>query len=287
MRVNGACPAASLRAVATLAQLVQALDELYPPATAADWDAVGPVVGDPAGEVGEVLLAVDPAEAVVDEALDLGVDLLLVHHPLYLRGTSSVYGGTPKGRLVQRLVQGGCALVVAHTNADVAVGGVNDALAAALGLVDVEPLVPLAAGSAAGSGRVGQLGAARSLREFAAQVAAALPRTAAGVRTAGDPDRRVQRVAVCGGAGDSYLGEATRSGADAYVTADLRHHYATEHLAAGGPALVDPGHWASEWPWLPVAAKALADAVQAKTGDTVSVQVSELVTDPWTLHDAS
>ena len=117
--------------------------------------------------------------------------------------------------------------------------------------------------------------------------AAVLPTAPAGVRTAGDPDRMISRVAVSGGAGDAHLADAASSGADAYVTADLRHHYATEHLSAGGPALVDPGHWASEWPWLPVAARALADAVAAEGGGgaTVRVLVSEQVTDPWTLHD--
>ncbi len=270
----------------TVSDLVRVLDRLYPPATAADWDAVGPVCGDPDAEVRTVLLAVDPVEQVVVEALDTRADLLLTHHPLYLRGTSTVYAGTAKGRLVHRLVTGGCALVVAHTNADVAIGGVSEALAAAIGLTGAVPLVPLGDGST-GFGRVGSLPAPMRLREFAAHVASVLPATPAGVRAGGDPERMVTRVAVSGGAGDAHLADATSAGADAYVTADLRHHYASEHLAAGGPALVDPGHWASEWPWLPVAAAALLAAVaaQAGSGDTVRVTVSEQVTDPWTLHE--
>lgn len=278
--------AANLRDVLTLADAIAVLDRLYPPQSALPWDAVGPVCGDPDAQVRTVLFAIDPVEAVVAQALEIGADLLVTHHPLYLRGTSTVYAGTPKGRLVHRLVTGGCALMVAHTNADVAVGGVSDALAAAIGLAGAVPLVP-AQRPGTGFGRVGDLTAPIRLREFAAHVAAVLPATPAGVRAGGDPDRMITTVAVSGGAGDSHLAEATTSGADAYVTADLRHHYATEHLAAGGPALVDPGHWASEWPWLPVAAKALADAVASDFGggDTVRVQVSELVTDPWTLRD--
>lgn len=284
--MNCACPAASLRPVPTVAELIRVLDRLYPPSAAADWDAVGPVCGDPAAEVATVLLAIDPVAAVVEEALDLRAGILLVHHPLYLRGTSTVYAGTPKGRLVDQLVRGGCALVVAHTNADVAAGGVSAALAEVLGLTGCVPLRPDADG-VTGSGRVGALPEPMRLRDFAAHVAHALPATPAGVRTAGDPERLITRVAVCGGAGDAYLGDATEAGADAYVTADLRHHNVTDHLAAGGPALVDPGHWASEWPWLPVAARGLTDAVAADLGGgaTVSVRVCELVTDPWTLHD--
>lgn len=278
----------SLPTVPTIDDITRVLDGLYPFGSAADWDAVGPVCGDPQAPVRTVLLAIDPVGTVIDEALEIGAGLLVTHHPLYLRPTSSVWGGTAKGRTIHRLVRGGCGLVVAHTNADEAVDGVSDALSRALGLTACDPLVPTGDGRT-GAGRVGTLIEPMSLREFSALVARSLPATSAGVRTAGDPERQISRVAVCGGAGDSYLEAATQSGADVYVTADLRHHYASEHLESGGPALVDPGHWASEWPWLPVAARALLDGLAADApGDaTVNIHVSERVTDPWTLHDGS
>jgi dinuclear metal center YbgI/SA1388 family protein len=131
--------------VTRVADVVGALDELYPPAWAESWDAVGLVVGDPDAAVRRVLFAIDPVAAVVTEAADRGADLLVTHHPLYLRGTTSVAATDPKGRVVHRLVSGGCALFVAHTNADVASPGVSDALAATMGLLDVRPLSPLAA----------------------------------------------------------------------------------------------------------------------------------------------
>jgi putative NIF3 family GTP cyclohydrolase 1 type 2 len=101
------------------------------------------------------------------------------------------------------------------------------------------------------------------------------------MRAAGDPNRLVQRVAVCGGAGDSALSSAVAAGVDAYVTADLRHHPASEHLLANpnGPALVDVAHWASEWPWCAQA----AGVVRAALGGNVEVRVSTLRTDPWTI----
>jgi putative NIF3 family GTP cyclohydrolase 1 type 2 len=122
------------------------------------------------------------------------------------------------------------------------------------------------------------------LREFVALAARALPATTAGVRASGDPDRLIARVAVCGGAGDSFLSAATASGADAYLTADLRHHPASEHAEAGGPALVDVAHWASERPWLDDAAALLRAGLGT---DTVETLVSDLVTDPWVLHGAA
>ncbi|MFP5070498.1 Nif3-like dinuclear metal center hexameric protein [Pseudonocardia nantongensis] len=147
---------------------------------------------------------------------------------------------------------------------------------------DLLEMAPLP--SARGLGRVGELPEPEGFAAFTRRVAAALPATAWGVRGAGDPDREIRRVAVCGGAGDSALDAATAAGADAYVTADLRHHPASEHALAGTgpggpvPALVDVAHWASEWPWCAQA----ADVVRSALGGSVEVSVSRRRTDPWT-----
>ncbi len=369
---------------ATVGEVIGVLEAAYPPALAADWDAVGLVCGDPSEPVRSVLVAVDPAPETVAEA---GADQLLVtHHPLLLRGVHGVGADTPKGALVHRLVRNGTALFTAHTNADAADPGVSDALAAAIGLTVERPLVaepgpPLdkivtfvpvgpaittvrdalsdagaghigdyshcsfaTAGtgqfmpldgahptlgevgrlervaetrlemvlprgrraavvaalrashpyeepafdvlelapipSSQGLGRIGTLLAPEPLAAFTERVAKGLPPTAWGVRAAGDPDRMIERVAVCGGAGDSALDAALAAGVDAYVTADLRHHPASEHLLRpGAPALVDVAHWASEWPWCEQA----AGVVRAALGGSVQVRVSRLRTDPWTL----
>ncbi|KAE8765130.1 Nif3-like dinuclear metal center hexameric protein [Georgenia thermotolerans] len=372
----------------SLADVVGLLERRYPPATAEGWDAVGLVAGDPGDPVSKVMLAVDPTEEVAEEALAWGADLLVTHHPLYLRGTSSVAATTPKGRVVHRLLAGGCALYAAHTNADAAADGVAEALADAVGLGETRPIQPLAGGAldtlvvfvprsdtqrlldalaeagagrlgeyeraaftspgtgtfrpldsarpaigqvgqveevaedrleivlprerraavlaalraahpyeqpaytlvaqateeaATGTGRIGDLPAPMTLRDFAQRVAAVLPATPQGIRVGGDLDAEVRTVAVCGGAGDSLLAQVRRLGADVYLTADLRHHPASEHLAGGRPYLVDATHWASEWPWLPRAADRLrADA--AARGTRLDLRVSTRVTDPWTLH---
>ncbi|WP_338316009.1 Nif3-like dinuclear metal center hexameric protein, partial [Streptomyces bohaiensis] len=140
-------------------------------------------------------------------------------------------------------------------------------------------------------GRVGELEHALPLSEFAALVAAGLPATAQGVRAAGDPDRPVRTVAVCGGSGDGLFPQVRAAGVDAYVTADLRHHPASEAaeaaaFAARGPALVDAAHWATEWPWCEQAAAQL-DAVSDRHGWALRTHVSRRVTDPWTIHAPS
>ncbi|WP_375474838.1 Nif3-like dinuclear metal center hexameric protein [uncultured Jatrophihabitans sp.] len=134
-----------------------------------------------------------------------------------------------------------------------------------------------------GLGRVGELPAAATLRAFVERAAAALPATTWGVRAAGDADRLVRTVAVCGGSGGSLAGRASDADADVFVTADLKHHPAVEAVSERGPdamALVDAAHWATEAPWL----DAVATALRARFGTTVDVRVSAQVTDPWTLH---
>ncbi len=383
----------------TVGEIVAAVERRYRPAWAEDGDAVGLVCGDPSAPVRRLLLAVDPTLAVAEEALDRGADLLVTHHPLLLRGVQSVASSTPKGAVLHRLIRGGVALLSAHTNADSADPGVSDALASALGLVDLRPLAPMtedldkiitfvphaeadevldalasagagrignydrcgyllegtgtfrplpgatpaiggvgavervpetrvemvlprqarAAVVAAlrrvhpyeepafdvvelagfdarrGLGRIGRLPEPETLEEFVGRVAVALPPTVAGVRASSDPGRLVRTVAVCAGAGDSLLSTAVRAGVDAFVTADLRHHPAIETIEsigaieasgaieAGGPALVDVSHWASEWPWLPMAADLLTQDLGAAAAD-LEIGVSDLCTDPWTMH---
>lgn len=372
----------------SLRDVVALMDSWYPQHRADSWDAVGLVCGDPEADVRRILLAVDPVLAVADEAVAQDADLVIVHHPLYLKGTHSVAATTPKGKVVHRLLGAGCGLFAAHTNADAPVGGVSESMALALGLQHPTPLesdarlldkfvvfAPVAdaervraamaeAGAGAigdydccsftstgegrfrplagarpaigsvgdlevveevrvemvapreargrvvaamraahpyeepahdivelagqddltsGSGRIGTLAEPVSLGEFADRVAAVLPATAHGVRVAGDPDRQVHTVALCGGAGDFLLDRARAAGADVYVTSDLRHHPASElREHPDAPALIDVAHWAAEWTWLPV----LRDRLVAALGDSVEVQVSTTSTDPWTFRPA-
>ncbi|MGK5684791.1 Nif3-like dinuclear metal center hexameric protein [Actinoplanes sp. URMC 104] len=261
--------------------MVNALDRRYPRDWAEQWDRVGLVLGDFEHPVRRILCVVDCVPETVDQALAERADLIVAHHPLLLKPVSSIAPDTYKGRIIHRLIRSDVGLYCAHTNADVANPGVSDALAARLGLRDLRPLVPAsgaAAGEGRGIGRIGELAEPMDLAEFTGFAATRLPATTAGIRAAGDPSRVVRTVAVCGGAGDSFLADATRAGVDAYLCADLRHHPASEHLAADGPALLDAAHWATERPWLDDVAAWLREEFGA------DVTVSDVDTDPWTVH---
>ncbi|WP_344312544.1 Nif3-like dinuclear metal center hexameric protein, partial [Agromyces terreus] len=134
---------------ADLADLLTTIERLWPVAGAEPWDSVGLVAGDPAAPVQRVLLTVDAVGDTVDEAIEWGADLIVAHHPLLLRGVTTVAEDRYKGSLLARLIRGDCALVAAHTNADVVERGTSAVLAGHLGLIDPAPIVPSACTSAA------------------------------------------------------------------------------------------------------------------------------------------
>jgi dinuclear metal center YbgI/SA1388 family protein len=282
--LNGEDAAAAVPVAPTLGQVLLAVEELWPESLAENWDEVGLVAGHPSAPVTRVMLAVDPTLAVIEEAVAWGAELLVTHHPLLLKGVTSVAATTAKGQAIHRLIESGTALLTVHTNGDSAVGGVSDVLADALGLEGVVPLTVAANGlPEEGIGRVGDLADVMSLGDFAARVFGILPSVAGGVRVSGDKDGLVRRIAVCGGAGDSLFNEVRANNADVYVTADLRHHPASEAREAavnGRPYLIDVSHFASEWLWLPAAASALGN-VLADQGHDVEIQVSNTNSDPW------
>jgi dinuclear metal center YbgI/SA1388 family protein len=267
-----------------LRDVVAALESLYPPETAAAWDRVGLVTGDLDQPVRRIVFAVDPTLAVIREAAQAEADLLVTHHPLLLRGVSSVATTTAKGASVTGLITAGVALYVAHTNADVAEPGVSSAIADTLGLVSQRAL---AVEDGQPMGRVGELPETMSLSGFADLLARLLPPTAGGIRVSGDPAGPVRTVAVLGGSGDDRFADARACGADVYVTADLRHHpvlEAREETRDGPPYLIDAGHWATESLWLASARDRLLAVLAERhpAATRVDTKVSTIRTEPWT-----
>jgi dinuclear metal center YbgI/SA1388 family protein len=265
----------------TLESVLTQISTLWPESGAQEWDSPGLVVGSPQQVIESIHLVVDVTPDTIAEAREAGANLIVSHHPLLLKGVTSVAESTYKGHVVAELIRAGMALYSAHTNADVVPTGTSSRLADLMGVVDHQPLVP---GSQPGHGlgRVGSLPTEMSLYELAAALGEVLPQTAVGPVIAGEPDARVTRVAVCAGAGDSLLQEPAVLGSDVYITSDLRHHPASEfreHAKLfGGPSLITISHFAAEWLWLEVAAEEL----RALLG--VEVTVSDLNTDPWTFQ---
>ena len=267
----------------TVADICAAMEAAYPPHLAESWDKVGLAVGDPQAEVTRVAFALDPTGSVVEEAAARGCQMLITHHPLLLRGVNYLPVTDGKGKLVTALIRNGIAQFAAHTNADSARPGVNDALLEALEIIPGVALEPIPGTVTAdnpgglGIGRIGELATPLPFAEFVHYVANHLPATSWGVRGAGDPDRLITTVAVASGSGGSFLEAADRLGADVLVTSDLKHHIVDDHLANSSMCVVDTAHWASESPWV----RQAADVVAAATG--VETIVIDICTDPFNL----
>ena len=267
--------------MSSIFDVVSAAETLWPSSTADIWDRPGLIAGSNSNICRKVLCTVDVTLEVIDEAIAERADLIVSHHPFLLGNEHELNLTSAKGAVLDKAIKNDIALFSAHTNADIVVNGVSDLLAQLLGLTQSRALLTLESDPTIGHGRIGRLERPTSLLEFARLVARRVPATAAGVRIAGDPAMTVNTVALCGGAGGSFVEEAFIQGADVYVTSDLRHHSASDALesakAAGREfALIDISHWAAESIWLQTAAKQLGQAVQ-----DVKFVVSELRTDPW------
>ena len=225
----------------TVREIEQSLFDFAPKELAMDWDNVGLLVGDPDREVSRVLVALDITEGVADEAIASGCQLVVAHHPVMnCRWTpvQNIRDDTFQGHLFLKLLRNNVSAICMHTNLDIAWGGVNDALAQRLELVDPGPLCEN------GLGRVGEYPESVALADYVRFVCQALGCNGLRYADAGKP---VRRVAVGGGACGEFEEDAIRAGCDTFVTADLSYHQFLD-AAGKGINLIDAGHFPTEDP---------------------------------------
>ena len=280
--------------MATLGEIVNVLEDLYPLSLAESWDNPGLIVGNPSHKVNKIICLSDPTLEAVEESCKMGADLIVSHHPLFFKSVYEVSGFSVRGKIVQTLIENRCGLWVGHTNADAAFRGVAHAAANAFGLKDLHPLVPVSNNDTSlGLGRVGVLEQKITLKEFATRVFNALPATKLGVQVCGDVDAMVSKIAVLPGSGDSLFDEVRDCGADVYVTSDLRHHPATDayeqaiyesqltHSNIIKPMLINTPHSAIESLWFKYAVQDIHDSIYKNFGESLDVSWIGRAFDPW------
>ena len=243
--------------MATVADILKYIETIAPPYMKEDWDNVGLNVGHLDRPIKKILVALDPFEPVCQEAKEIGADLLVTHHVLIFR-PGFVTDANVQGRNTLFLIENGIAHINAHTNLDLAPGGINDVLAATLGLQNIEVINPVGTDSEGRpygllrSGTVEE----QSLENFLASVKKNLK--CEGLRYV-DSGRPVRKVAVGGGSCADGMFEALEAGCDTFVTADVKYNQsrtAYEH----GLNLIDAGHFHTENPTMPVLAEKLQAA---------------------------
>jgi dinuclear metal center YbgI/SA1388 family protein len=263
-----------------LADMINILETMAPPSLAESWDNVGLQIGDPCRPVNSVWVALDPGPDVVTAACRSHIDLLITHHPLFFRPVKRIELHTPLGAVIDQAVRHGLAIYSLHTNLDAAADGLNDLLAQRLGLSRLRPLVQsrdTVAGHRCGIGRVGVLKRAMRLSDLARELKDRLG--AAAVRMAGDPLLRVKHVAVVTGSGGNLVTDFLISGAEAFISGDLRYHEVRE-IEYVGRGAIDIGHFHSEH----LMAEALTQRLQRAFKSRrigVRVQACPLEKDPF------
>ncbi|MBQ6716776.1 MAG: Nif3-like dinuclear metal center hexameric protein [Clostridia bacterium] len=225
------------------------VNEIAPFEKAEPWDNVGLLAGSMDREVTGILCALDFTHEVLEKAEELGANLIITHHPILFSARKRLTEDDYEGRVLCEMIRKNISLIAAHTNYDVAVGGVNDILSEKLNLQNIR----MVEGDDDGILRIGDI-APVSLSEFSKQIENALKDV---VRVYGNPDKIIKTVAVCGGSGGEYASLAYRAGADAYVTGEMRYHDSL-NFALEGYASLHAGHDATER----IAIKPLKDSLQ-------------------------
>ena len=235
----------------TVADILNFIEGIAPPYMKMDWDNCGLLCGRKDKEVRKILVALDPFRNVIQEAIDLGADLIVTHHPLIFRNPlMAVNEDTETGRLVLELMEHGIAAINAHTNLDLAPGGINDVLAQTLGLQNIEIINPIENYGLLRCGTVTE----QPLTAFLTAVKENLH--CDGLRYV-DTGKPVRKVAVGGGSCADEMEEALDAGCDTFVTADVKYNqFRTAYEL--GLNLIDAGHFHTENPTMPILAEKLA-----------------------------
>lgn len=240
----------------TVADLITALDEIAPFGMAESWDNVGLIVGDRGRRVGSVLVGLDPTNRLLEEALDCEADTVITHHPAIFRPIPAIDTGESSGRFLEQALTNRLTIIACHTNFDAVCKGVNDVLADLLGLHDVSPLVSANAPfpDDAGVGRIGCYSQPKKRGEFVAMLLEVLDLDT--VQVAGELPETISVVALCGGSGSEFAETAKRSGADLYISAEIKHNVG-RWAEENDFCIIDGTHYATEKPAVKLLAEQL------------------------------
>ena len=247
----------------TVQTVTDAVNRLAPKKLAEEWDNPGLLVGDPSAEVKKIFVCLDVLDENISRAIELDAQIIVAHHPLIFHAIKNVRFDLPSGKKISRLVKNNLAVFAAHTNLDTAAGGVNDVLAAKIGLVDVKNF----GDEEFSLGRLGTLPTPMTSEEFARHVKKVL--SAQNVRLVDAGNFLIERVGLCGGAGADFIAKAKFFGAQAFVTGDVKYHEA-QSAVENKIHVVDAGHFATEFPIVHVLADYLRDELKSFSVEVIA-----------------
>ncbi len=267
--------------VSRVQDIVKSLDAIAPGRLAEIWDNCGLQCGNLSWSVKKIWVSLDPSYEVVKAACDDNADLLVTHHPLFFKPVKSIDTATIPGKIVELSMQNKLSIYSIHTNLDSAEDGLNDLFAELVGLRDLIPFIPSSEGdivhTGEGLGRVGYLPKPLTLPVLAKNLKGKLGSES--IRISGDLHKKVEKVVVCTGSGSSFINEFIASGADVYITGDLRYHD-VRMVEDAGLGVIDAGHFASEF----IVVNFLSEKIKthlSELGLHVEIIASDLEKDPF------
>ncbi len=228
-----------------LRHIVNHLNSVAPFDLAESWDNVGLLVGNAENPVSSILLGLDATTTLLDEAIELGADTIITHHPVIFKPLARIDTADPSGRLLQKALSHNIAIIACHTNLDCALDGVSDILARSLGLSQLSPLLPSRDGAATGLGRIGRFPEPITAGQFLRTTLETLGLNS--IQMAGRLPALIRNVAVCGGSGSDLAALARNRGADVYLSAEIKHSTA-RWAEENDFCIIDGTHYGTEQP---------------------------------------
>jgi dinuclear metal center YbgI/SA1388 family protein len=259
--------------------VITAMEEFAPKRLAESWDNPGLLIGSSEDEVNKILVVLDATNDVVDYAISNKFDMIVTHHPIIFSAMKSIRGDLPLGKKIINLIRNNICVYSAHTNLDVTNGGINDIFCSIIGVKETVPLSISGEdkGIVYGLGHIGKIDEAVTVREYAESIKEILKLET--IRVIGNLNRKVKKVAVCTGAGDSLIKKAKFAGADVYVTGDMKYHDSQDAIEMGLP-IIDAGHYATENIAMPYITEYLK-SVRSLNG--VEIETYKFSADPFTV----
>lgn len=251
--------------------ILESLNQDAPFILAESWDNVGLLVGNPDHEVTSVLIGLDPTNELIDEAIDIGANTVITHHPVIFKPLTTINTKKSDGRLLEKALSNRITIIGCHTNFDSAEEGVSSYLATQLGLKNQTPLIAAPDDSSpTGLGRIGHYETPVSAADFMANILSVLDLPA--VQIAGELPKTISTVAVCGGSGSDFTETAFAQNADIYLSAEIKHSTAI-WAVENNFCIIDGTHYATEKP-----AVALLVSNLQKTSDREGWKINILQT---------
>lgn len=256
----------------------QVMEQFAPAYYKESYDNVGLMVGNNESEVKNILISLDCTLKAIDEALEKGCNLIITHHPLIFKKPDRITEDSLIGKKIIKLIKNDISVYSSHTNLDSVGGGLNDTLIRLLGFNDYEVLSPYSnEDRQSGIGRLAKLKDRITLGELLSKIKSILDINT--LRYTGEDDLEVEKIAVINGSGESYIYDAIKKGANCIITGDTSYHHVLD-CAEKNIAVIDGGHFATEWPALKIVSNNIKNEI-LKKGFTNNICISKFSKDPY------